>query len=64
MSDATFGKLIASGALRWDGTWGSGRLKMDIDRNLKDENGQPLYQVSVGMRAVPQPAPADYPQFE
>ena len=63
MSDATFGKLVNAGTLHWNGTWGSGRLTGDIDRNVKDENEQPLYQVFAGMRAVPKPAPADYPQF-
>ena len=64
MSDATFSKLIMSGVLSWDGTWGSGRLTVDIDRHLKDENDQPLYEVYVGSRAPPRPAPADYPQLE
>lgn len=66
MSDATFRKLITSRRLEWMYQRFRNedcRLREDISRNLTDDMGQPLYQVYVEMKALPQLTPADLPDF-
>ena len=63
ISDAAFCAWTKSGRLWWQAPWGAARLYQDINKNEKDEAGQPLYKVFLEMRAQPQLPPAEYPRF-
>ena len=66
MSDATFRKLITSRKLEWMFRRPRNedcRLREDISRHATDDVGQPLYEVYVEMKALPQLASTDLPDF-